>query len=71
MAGVFALFHGVAHGAELGGHGAFGFAAGFIAATAALHAAGFGIGYALNKNVWVLRIVGSAIGLAGLGMLAA
>ena len=30
---------------------------------------GFGIGQALNKNVWLLRATGSAIGLAGLGML--
>ena len=71
MVGVFALFHGVAHGAELGGYGALSFAVGFIAATAALHAAGFGIGYTLNKNVWLLRAAGTAIGLAGLGMLMA
>ena len=69
MVGGFALFHGVAHGAEWGGHGALSFAAGFLIATAALHAAGFGIGWALNKNVWLLRAAGSAIGLAGLGML--
>ena len=62
MVGGFALFHGVAHGA-------LSFTAGFMIATAALHAAGFGIGQALNKNVWLLRATGSAIGLAGLGML--
>jgi urease accessory protein len=48
-------------------HGALSFTAGFMIATAALHAAGFGIGQALNKNVWLLRATGSAI--AGLGML--
>ncbi len=69
MVGVFALFHGVAHGAELGTYGAAGFAVGFIAATAALHAAGFGIGSVLNKNVWLLRAAGTAIGVAGFGML--
>ena len=69
MVGGFALFHGVAHGSELGAHGALSFTAGFMIATAALHAAGFGIGQALNKNVWLLRAAGSAIGLAGLGML--
>ena len=69
MVGGFALFHGVAHGSELGAHGALSFTAGFMIATAALHAAGFGIGWALNKNVWLLRAAGSAIGLAGLGML--
>ncbi len=40
MVGVFALFHGYAHGGELGEAGALPFLAGFALATALLHAAG-------------------------------
>ncbi|TDE33329.1 hypothetical protein E1B25_21400 [Antarcticimicrobium sediminis] len=38
------LVHGHAHGAELGQAGAAGFGAGFVLATAALHAAGIAMG---------------------------
>ena len=41
---VFALVHGHAHGAEMGGHAASLFAAGFVVATALLHAAGIALG---------------------------
>lgn len=71
LAGIFALFHGAAHGVESGGHDALGFAAGFILSTALLHAAGYFGGKALLGSVWPVRIAGSLIGLAGLGLLAA
>ncbi|WP_373795344.1 HupE/UreJ family protein [Neisseria dentiae] len=70
VVGAFALFHGVAHGAELHGHAAW-FAFGFVLSTAALHAAGFLIGTALQKNLWINRIVGTAIGAVGLSLLLA
>lgn len=42
--GAFAIFHGHAHGGELGEAGAGSFAVGFALATALLHAAGVGLG---------------------------
>lgn len=49
MVGFFALFHGHAHGGELGSAGAFPFAAGFAVATALLHAAGAAAGLGLGR----------------------
>ncbi|WP_367482783.1 HupE/UreJ family protein [Snodgrassella alvi] len=69
LVGLFALFHGIAHGAEMGSHGAFSYACGFIIATAALHAIGFALGTVMSKHQWVLRFTGSVIGLIGFGML--
>ena len=43
----------------------------FYCGTAALHAAGFFIGTALQKNLWINRAVGTAIGAVGLGLLLA
>jgi urease accessory protein len=66
----FALFHGHAHGGELGGADAMQFGAGFVLATAGLHAAGLGIALlfarALNQGAgMVLRALGGATSLAG------
>lgn len=67
----FALFHGHAHGGELGGAQALQFGAGFAIATALLHAAGIGV--AVTAGRWLrsggvpLRVLG---GLASLGGLA-
>jgi urease accessory protein len=47
----FAMFHGHAHGSELGGATAFAYAAGFAIATAALHAGGIVIGIAIDKTL--------------------
>ncbi len=49
VVGLFALFHGHAHGGELGSAGALPFAVGFMIATAALHAAGIGLGVMLGR----------------------
>ncbi|MCR0984555.1 HupE/UreJ family protein [Roseomonas populi] len=47
LAALFGLFHGHAHGAEMApGAGAAGYAAGFLLATAALHALGLAVGAA-------------------------
>jgi urease accessory protein len=76
LVGGFALFHGHAHGSELPvGATPIGYAAGFLAATAMLHAAGVGLGVAASRlrarrGQAVLRIVGGGMAFAGLGLLA-
>ncbi len=66
-----ALFHGLAHGAEVPAGGAFAsYAAGFVLTTALLHAAGLGVGSLLNRaGVWAWRVLGAALGVVGLGLL--
>lgn len=68
---VFALFHGHAHGGELGAAGALPFGVGFVIATALLHAAGIGLGLGiarLSGNGIVARIIGGLTALAGLAL---
>ncbi|MBP2548826.1 urease accessory protein [Neorhizobium galegae] len=66
---VFALFHGHAHGAELGAAGAWKFGVGFVIATAFLHAAGIVVGLAAGRAAPVLtRIAGGLTALAGLSL---
>ena len=67
VVGVFAVFHGVAHGTELAGGGS-GFAPllGMLVATIALHLAGVGLGLALRAHsVWWPRLVGGLTALLG------
>ena len=68
MVGFFALFHGHAHGGELGGAGALDFAAGFLITTALLHLAGIGVGLVLARfsGRMLTRIAGAATALGGL-----
>jgi urease accessory protein len=69
----FAVFHGLAHGAEMpaGATGA-AYGAGFAAATALLHAAGLGLGtLAARAPKWVMQAAGAALALAGGWMLTA
>lgn len=72
MVGAFALFHGHAHGTELPGfaHPA-AYGAGFVVATALLHAAGIGIAWLVRKHAGKLtfRIGGAAMAVIGGGML--
>jgi urease accessory protein len=68
LVGFFAIFHGHAHGIPYG--------AGFLIATALLHAFGVGLGlsfgmFAERRGRRVAQIVGAAVALAGVGMLAA
>jgi len=75
LVGLFAIFHGHAHGAEMPlGASALGYAAGFMIATALLHVAGIVIGVATGLagrgSLLATRIGGSAIALAGVGLLA-
>lgn len=55
LVGVFALFHGYAHGSELGAAMALPFGIGFAVATALLHAAGIGLGLMLGSGVGIGR----------------
>ncbi|SFH90307.1 HupE/UreJ family protein [Albimonas pacifica] len=69
LAALFALFHGAAHGAELGDAGAAAFGLGFVAATAALHGAGVALGLGLARLGPVAsRALGGATAAAGLAL---
>ena len=68
LAGLFALFHGHAHGTELPAfaHPA-AYGAGFVAATALLQAAGIGVVLAVRRHATRLpfRVAGAAMAAAG------
>lgn len=76
LVGLFAIFHGHAHGAEMPENaGGIGYAAGFMIATAALHTAGLGIGAAVGRigvrdGGLVTRIAGGLAAIAGVGLMA-
>ncbi len=67
VVGAFALFHGLAHGAELSqAMNPWAYALGFLIATAALHALGVGLGrVAASRAAESLRWGGGAIAAAG------
>ena len=66
IVGLFALFHGVAHGAEMPATaGGLSYGAGFIVATALLHAVGLGLGFALKDQAKLARFAGGAVARAG------
>lgn len=69
--GAFAIFHGLAHGAELS-H-SFGALSGMVLATAGLHLAGLGIGWLIIRSSmqqgWA-RLLGGCASLTGIGLLA-
>jgi urease accessory protein len=67
LVGLFAVFHGVAHGLELAeSASAFQTLAGMLSATLLLHAFGLVIGWSLRgANVWVGRLVGASVALFG------
>ncbi|WP_459618271.1 HupE/UreJ family protein [Bordetella sp. 2513F-2] len=72
VAGLFALFHGHAHGAELpGGAVAWAYIGGFMAATIALHCAGIAGGLGLRRmHAWAARVLGGGVALYGAVLLA-
>ncbi len=67
LVGVFAVFHGVAHGLELAGNAsAFLTLAGMLSATLLLHLSGLALGWTLrHANVWLARVAGLAVALLG------
>ncbi|MES2089485.1 MAG: HupE/UreJ family protein [Pseudomonadota bacterium] len=73
LVAAFALFHGLAHGQELGSHGLTTLA-GMVLSTAVLHAVGMGLGWALKHrtgmlNRWAPRLAGIGIAAFGLSLL--
>jgi urease accessory protein len=69
LVGTFALFHGLAHGQELGGASALG---GMVLATLLLHGAGLLIGHRLQpRSAWWSRGIGAATALLGAALLLA
>lgn len=77
LVGFFALFHGHAHGGELGAATALPYAIGFAVSTALLHAAGIGTGSGLGRMFgqdsgrFATRLAGGATALAGLWLVIA
>jgi urease accessory protein len=69
LTGVFALFHGYAHGAEASGS-ALAYVAGFSLATALLHGAGVVLGLKATAYRFALPVLGGGIAAAGLAFLA-
>lgn len=72
VVGVFALFHGYAHGGELGAAGALPFSAGFVIATALLHVAGIGLGIGigrLSSGQMISRLFGGLTAFAGVALI--
>jgi len=71
LAGVFALFHGLAHGYELANNvNAFPALAGMLCATVLLHATGLAMGWTLRgAQGWVARAMGAAVAAMGSVML--
>ena len=70
--GVFAVFHGVAHGYELAGSGsAWQTLAGMLTATVLLHGTGLAAGWALrHRHVWLARAAGAGVAVFGGALLA-
>ena len=72
LVAVAAALHGMAHGAELpAGASAAGYALGFLATTAALHAGGVGLGTLLrDRGARLWQAGGALLGVTGLALLA-
>ena len=74
VVGLFAIFHGHAHGSEMPATaGGVAYAAGFMLATATLHIAGIALGYLIAKisdrqGSIVMRSAGGTAALAGIGL---
>ncbi len=73
LVGLFALFHGYAHGAEMAAESsALWYSLGFMLATAALHLTGIGVALAANQGIpaRLLRVGGAVIAASGVLLLA-
>jgi urease accessory protein len=74
VAGLFAIFHGHAHGAEMPGDASgLAYGIGFMIATAMLHLGGLGLGYLVGaagtRYALVVRSAGGVAALAGIAIL--
>jgi urease accessory protein len=73
VVGIFAIFHGHAHGTELpSSANAVAYSLGFVIATGLLHLCGIAIGLLIGwpAGRWAVRAAGAAISLAGVAFLA-
>ena len=70
VVGLFAIFHGHAHGAEMPATASgLAYGLGFVCATALLHATGIGLGLTIGKTRRrVVQIGGAVMAVAGLAM---
>lgn len=72
IVGAFAIFHGLAHGAELPAARAAAALSGMVLGTLLLHASGMLLArFGLERSVWLPRIAGAGVALFGIGLLAA
>lgn len=72
IVGIFAIFHGHAHGAELPeAFSAYGYAVGFVVGTGLLHLLGIGIGFLTRSEFGTLavRAAGGVVALVGAAFL--
>ena len=66
VAGLFAFFHGAAHGMELSGVGVAQALAGMLIGSAALHLTGIGLGrWVFDQRRWLSAMAGGAVALLG------
>jgi urease accessory protein len=72
LAGLFAVFHGHAHGAEMPDASGYTYAAGFMLTTALLHCAGIALGLAAGRlgGLRIAQAAGGAMAIAGVALLA-
>ena len=71
LVGVFAVFHGAAHGTELAGSANFmAPLLGMLLSTLALHAAGLALGRAARNTSLVTRLAGAGVATLGVTLLA-
>ncbi|WP_196869013.1 HupE/UreJ family protein [Polaromonas sp. CG_9.11] len=71
LVGLFAIFHGVAHGTELtGAANLWAPLSGMLLATLALHAIGLGLGLAFRDTTWISRLAGTSVAALGVTLLA-
>ena len=69
-AGLFAFFHGAAHGMELSGVGVAQALAGMLIGSAALHLTGIGLGrWVFDQRRWLSAMAGGAVALLGSALL--
>ena len=70
VAGLFAFFHGAAHGMELSGVGVAQALAGMLVGSAALHLTGIGLGrWVFDQRRWLSAMAGGAVALLGSALL--
>jgi urease accessory protein len=70
VVGLFALFHGHSHGTEMPQNtSALDYGAGFVLATALLHATGICLGIEAGRQPRALRVLGSAMAVAGVAII--